>query len=156
MYKSVRWLWIIGLFGLVGAANANAQTPSPSPPVTKFDGTYAFVSSTKVNDLSTDFNGRMKPCRDLPTVGLLSIANGQARLAGYTHLTAAGLEGTVGPQGELRMHLRPPIPTRSFGGTGRVRDIIGRIDGAGTVNARQVSFRCQYDLIWLKCRSKGS
>jgi hypothetical protein len=37
-----------GIFRLVVAADA--QTPSPPAANTQFDGTYAFVSSTRVNE----------------------------------------------------------------------------------------------------------
>src|SRR5271166_5967962 len=41
--KRVGWLWIVGIFGF--SAAAIAQAPSSSTAGTKFDGTYAFVSS---------------------------------------------------------------------------------------------------------------
>jgi len=48
MQKHVGWLWIIGFFGLTAAATARA--PSPPAATTQFDGTYAFVSATRVNE----------------------------------------------------------------------------------------------------------
>jgi hypothetical protein len=48
MQKHFVWLWLVGFFGLVVAADA--QTPSSSAANTQFDGTYAFVSSTRVNE----------------------------------------------------------------------------------------------------------
>jgi hypothetical protein len=48
MQKRIGWFWIIGFFGLLAAADA--QTPSPPAVTTQFDGTYAFVSATKLNE----------------------------------------------------------------------------------------------------------
>jgi hypothetical protein len=48
MYKAVGLMWIAGFFGLLAAADA--QTPSPSAATTQFDGTYAFVSATTLNE----------------------------------------------------------------------------------------------------------
>jgi hypothetical protein len=48
MRKEIIWLWTIGFFGLLAAADA--QTASPPAANTQFDGTYAFVSATTVNE----------------------------------------------------------------------------------------------------------
>jgi hypothetical protein len=146
MQNDVRWLWVVGFLGLVGAAEA--RTPSPPTATTQYDGTYAFVSATKVTETYTDYNGRMKPCLGLTNVGPLTIANGQTRLAGYDSLSAAGFEGTVGSQGELTMHLLTTIST----GHGITRFITGLIDGTGAVHARQISFTCRFDLVWQKSK----
>ena len=56
MQTHIGWLWIVGFFGLLAAANA--QTALRPAANTQFDGTYAFVSSTKVNETSRDFKNR--------------------------------------------------------------------------------------------------
>jgi hypothetical protein len=48
MQKQVGWLWIAGPFGFLGAAHA--QSVSPPAANTQFDGTYAFISATKLNE----------------------------------------------------------------------------------------------------------
>jgi hypothetical protein len=48
MQKHIGWFWMIGFFGLI--ATADAQTASPPAASTQFDGTYAFVSRTKMNE----------------------------------------------------------------------------------------------------------
>src|SRR5260370_41595816 len=48
MQNHMGWLGRIGFCGLVGAANA--QTPSPATATTQFDGTYAPVSATTLNE----------------------------------------------------------------------------------------------------------
>jgi hypothetical protein len=141
--KAVRSLWIGGFFGLVAAAHA--QTLSPSAPVTKFDGTYAFVSGMTLNEISTNYNGHIVRCRTSPSAGPLAVANGQAQ---YTSMRGLQLEGTVGLRGELAMRYVAPV----LGGFGEIITL-GTIDGGGTVSARQVNYRCTYDLIWRK-RSK--
>jgi hypothetical protein len=45
MRKDIIWLWTMGSFGLLAAANAQPASP---PANTQFDGVYAFVSATKV------------------------------------------------------------------------------------------------------------
>ena len=61
MKKAAVMRFTLGLFAYLAAANA--QTPSPPTPVTKYDGTYAFVSSTKVNETYTDTcSGRLETC----------------------------------------------------------------------------------------------
>jgi hypothetical protein len=49
MQKHFVWLWVVGF--LVVATDA--QTPSLPAANTQFDGTYAFVSSTRVNETYT-------------------------------------------------------------------------------------------------------
>lgn len=136
MRTQIGLLSIVGFFGLVAAANAQAPSPAAGAP---FDGTYRFVSSAKVNKMYTAKKGQMAQCPDrIP--GPLTIAQGQAQ---YTSATGYQVEGTVGPRGELAMRSIAP-------GISRTIDIIadGRIDGAGTVRARQKSNACSYDFVW--------
>ena len=87
MRKWIGWLWIVGLFGLVAAAGA--QTPSPPAATTQFDGTYAFVSATKVSETyTTGATEHIIRCGDYTAGGPLTIVNGRAYY-----------EGTVGSQG---------------------------------------------------------
>jgi hypothetical protein len=60
MTKSNGWLAIGGIFSLF--ATAEAQTPALSTATTAFDGTYAFVSSTKVTETYMSVTGRMGQC----------------------------------------------------------------------------------------------
>jgi len=77
----------------------------------------------------------------------LIIVNGLARR--YSKAGLVTFEGTVGPQGELLMR-SAPTPAK-FGSTPGIEVIVsGRIGSAGTVRARQTSYRCNYDLIWQK------
>jgi hypothetical protein len=64
MQKDIGWLWIVGFFGLVSAAGA--QAPSSPTASTQFDGTYRFVSSVKLNETYTTSRGgeRMGQCPD--------------------------------------------------------------------------------------------
>jgi hypothetical protein len=62
MRRRIGLLWILGFFGLLGAADA--QTPSPSTTGEPFDGTYRFVSSSKVNATYVTRNGRTGPGPD--------------------------------------------------------------------------------------------
>ena len=79
MQTHIGWLWIVGFFGLLAAANA--QTALRPAANTQFDGTYAFVSSTKVNETSRDFKNRELQCPDR-SAGALTILNGAARYMG--------------------------------------------------------------------------
>ena len=141
MQKGIGWLWIVGFLGLLSAANA--QTPSPSTAGTQFDGTYALVSSTMVNQTYTSRNGRLAQCPNR-RAGPLHIANGRAR---YTTSTGNKLKGTVGPRGELEMRIITPPGS---GGSYRPVEINlnGSIDGSGTVHARQIGNSCSYDFVW--------
>jgi hypothetical protein len=138
-------LWIAGFFGLVAAANA--QTPSPPTATTQYDGTYAFVSATKVNETWRDYHNREYPCGYPAKGGLvITIANGHAR---HTGARGREFEGTVGPQGELFMRSAPePV----VGGTqpGDERIFSGRIDGTGMLHTRLMTYFCNWDLIWRK------
>jgi hypothetical protein len=146
MQKNIGWLWIVGFFGLVPAANA--QTAAPSAANTQFDGNYAFVSATKVNETyTTTWTTRMGQCGDIRKLGKLTIVNGQARYSGFGRVTKAGFEGTVGSQGELALRLAASASKSSLGA-----EIVthGTIDGNGTIRARQTSRGCSYDLVWQK------
>jgi hypothetical protein len=149
MQKHVGWLWIVGSFGLVAAAIA--QTASPPAPNTQLDGTYAFVSGTKLNE--SYINTPMTHvCRCLEyKCGPLAIVNGQARYMamGGTSGTDYQVEGTVGPQRELSMRLQN-MPGNRVGSPPIEIIVNGSIDYAGTVRARQTGWWCQYDLIWQK------
>lgn len=138
MPKRVGWLWVVGIFGLSAAANAQILSPS-TPPVTAFDGTYAFVSSAKVNETYswTETHSGSGRCPDLRPRGPLTIVNGHARY----NLQ----EGTVGPQGELVMRAL----ILHSGGHSEIMTF-GRIDGNGTVRARRIAYNCSHDLIWQK------
>lgn len=146
MRKTIGWLWIAGFFGLLAAANA--QTPSPPAATTQFDGTYAFVSATALNETyMTTWRTRMGRCADIRKLGPLTIANGQARYSGFGRITKEGFEGTVRPQGELIMRLAAPASQSSLGVEIITRGII---DGNGTIRARQMGRACNYDLVWQK------
>jgi hypothetical protein len=142
MRMQIGLLSIVGFFGLIAAANA--QTTSPSTPVTAFDGTYRFISSAKVNPMYTAQNGRMAPCPDR-TPGPLTIQNGQAR---YTAESGHELLGTVGPNGELEMRMIPV----TVGGSRpmEMRAAAAEIDSTGTVHLRQIGSACAHDFIWQK------
>jgi hypothetical protein len=97
MRKTVGLLWIIGFYGLFGAANA--QTPSPPAASTQFDGTYAFISATRVNETYTRGEGHGIGQCPVGHAGSLTIVNGHARMPVF--------EGAVGSQGELVMRHVP-------------------------------------------------
>ena len=139
MRRRIGLLWIVGFFGLLAAADA--QTPSSSTAGAPFDGTYRFVSSAKVNKTYVTRGGQMGQCPDR-SAGPLTIVMGQAR---YTSATGYQLEGTVGSQGELAMRAAGPGQSQPIEIT-----VSGRIDGAGTVRARQSSNSCSYDFVWRK------
>jgi hypothetical protein len=141
MQRAVGWLWIIEFFGSLAAANA--QTPAAPTPVTKYDGTYAFVSATKVNETYTDRSGRMKQCGNLSPRTSLTIENGHARF----NLQ----QGTVASRGEFITRNMSPAPV-GHGGFIAGWEIIavGRIDENGAARARWANYDCSYDLIWQK------
>ena len=149
MEKRVGLLCIAGFFGLFAAADA--QTPSPPAASTQFDGTYTFVSATKVNETyTTTRSNRVGRCGDYRGRPL-TIVNGEVGYPTRGRLTAAGFEGTVGPQGELAMRLNPTPASRGAGAAPGVEITIrGKIDSNGTVHARQMGYSCSYDLIWQK------
>jgi len=136
MRRQIGLLLIVGFLGSVAAADA--QTP-PSPVGTPFDGTYRFVSSAPVNKTLMTRKGQVGQCPDR-TAGPLTVAQGQAR---YTSATGYQLQGTIGPQGELAMRSAGPGISRPI-----ELSVSGRVDGTGTVRARQRSNSCSYDFVW--------
>jgi hypothetical protein len=142
MRRQIGLLWIAVFFGLLAAANA--QTPSPSSGGTPFDGTYRFVSSTKVSPTYVTRGGQMGQCPDR-IAGPLTVVKGQVR---YTSATGRKLKGTVGPQGELAMRLLAPPGSNGYRPV--ELDVSGTIDGAGAARARQKSNSCSYDFVWQK------
>jgi len=110
---------------------------------TQFDGTYAFVSSTKVNETYMQTKtARIGQCGN-GIVGPLSIVNGQARYSGPNR----DFEGTVGPQGELVMR-RHEEPVNGGETPGRGATTNGKIHSNGTARARQVGGWRSHDLTW--------
>jgi hypothetical protein len=139
MQQSIRWLWVVGFFGF--SAAAMAQTPPLSTASTKFDGTYAFVSATKVNETYfTTVTNRVGRCPDYRAAPL-TIVKGQARIFDF--------EGIVGPSGELVIRTAPRARSKSFA---LERIISGRIDSNGIIHARRTGYSCRYDLIWQKSK----
>lgn len=154
MHKAVGLLWIAGFFGLL--AVADAQTPSPPAATTQFDGTYAFVSQTKVNETYAmrDTN-HILPCPDIPRVTRLTVLQGQAQYSATSRYQQLN-EGIVGTQGELSMRVLPTAGARGAGGdTGFEIMTWGRIDGNGTVHARRMG-SCSYDLVWQKIKVQST
>jgi hypothetical protein len=123
-------LWIVGSFDLLDTARA--QTPSPATAVTKFDGPYAFVSATKLNESFNDQYG----CADF-NASPLTIVGSQVRYSTFA--------GTVAPDGDLQIG----YSYVAKGGTRR-RTIIGHVDETGTVHARITTSFCNYDGVWRK------
>jgi hypothetical protein len=140
MGKVVGLLYLVAFCAL--PASAEAQTPSPSPAVTVFDGRYAFLSSAKVNETYTGRAARYRECPDR-TAGPLTVVNGRAQ-----YRSGLQFEGTVGPQGELTMRAET-VPVHLRGGTGELT-LSGRIDANGIVQARQTGYACAYDFVWRK------
>jgi hypothetical protein len=149
MQKHIGCWWIVGLFGLLAAANA--QTASPPAANTRFDGTYAFVSATKVNETFVNYHGRTGQCWGW-MMGPLTILNGRARYSGSSgRQSTFQFEGTIRSPGELAMrNLSEPGSRGAGAAPGFEINVSGRIGGNGTVRARQSSNRCNRDLIWQK------
>jgi hypothetical protein len=143
MKRGIGWLWIIGFFGSLVAADA--QAPLPSPAGAANDGKYQFVSATKVNETYTTRAGRLGRCGDARSVGPLTIVNGQAR---YSNGRRYQFEGTVGPRGELAMRLVPTPGNKNTPGIEIIAS--GSVGGNGAVRARQSGNLCSYDLVWRK------
>jgi hypothetical protein len=141
MQKNIGWLWVVGFFGLLAAADA--QTPPPSAAGTQFDGTYRPVSSALVNTTYTTRKGQTGPCPNR-RAGPLHILNGQAH---YTTATGFRVRGTVGPQGELAMRAIGPS---SWANQPIDLSVSGTVDGSGTARVRQLSHSCSYDFVWQK------
>ncbi len=157
MQRGISALCFVALMDCA-AAEAPAPTPAAAPmpaaveaPTatagTRFDGTYAFVSFTKLSE--TFFSTRSTHvylCPDRP-MSALTVVNGRARSYGYGRWTAAGFNGTVGPRGELAMRL---VPQPVNGNLPIEIKVQGKIDGNGTVTARQTGPSCRYDVVWRK------
>lgn len=136
------WLSVIGFFGLLAAAQA--QAPPPSTAASPFDGAYRLVSSARVSVTYTTRKGQTAQCPDR-RAGPLTISYGRAR---YISDSGYAVGGTVGPRGELVMRISAPP---NNGGSQPIDiDLRGTIDGAGTVRARQISYSCSYDFVWQK------
>jgi hypothetical protein len=150
-------IWALCLVALAGCTAAEAPPPTPiaapaPPPAAAaipgggLDGTYAFVSSTKLNATYRTRGGLMGTCGDR-TTGPLTIGQGQAQ---YTTETGVRLSGSVGPQGELSLRaLQTPGPNGY-----QPLDIIvsGNIAADGTARARQTANSCSYEFTWRKER----
>lgn len=138
MHKAYALLRLIGSFGWLAAADA--QTSPASNTSTRFDGTYAFVSWTKVNETyTTTATNHIGQCPDLRG-GPLKVLNGEIRLG-------SRFAGTVGSQGEFVMRL-DATPYRDSPGVEAT--VTGKIDPNGTVNARRKGYYCSYHLSWRK------
>jgi hypothetical protein len=142
MQSKIEWLWALGFFGVLAAANAQAQAPSAAGAA--FDGTYRVVSSTSLSATYTDRNGRTGPCPNRRP-GPLHIENGRAR---YTAASGYKLRGTVGPQGELMMGLIAPSNSTNAGSQPLNLNVTGQIDSTGTARVRQSGHSCSYDFVW--------
>ena len=144
MQKGIGWLWMVGFLGLLDAAAA--ETPPSSTSGAAFDGTYNFVSSTKLAEtyIATG-TSRMAQCPDR-IAGPLTIVNGQPRFTISIPGKPAEFEGTVGSQGELAMR----SVLSNTGARPTERMLRGRIDGTGTVRAQLSGVNCNYDFIWRK------
>jgi len=139
MRRQIGLLSMIGFFGLLAAANA--QAPSSSSAGASFDGTYRLASSTKVNDMYTSYNGHMGRCPDRKP-GPLHIAGGRVD---YSAATGYRFEGTVGSQGELTMR------SEMVGSSRPARmQASGTVDASGAVHVRQKGSSCSYDFVWQK------
>ena len=115
---------------------------SASSLATPFDGSYAFVSGSKVNETALTSGGRPSLCPNIKPLPSLVIAGGQVRYA-------PDWAGTIGPEGELV--LRPERPLARGSEAAPEITIWGRVDNTGTVHARRrVSGLCDYDVIWEK------
>jgi hypothetical protein len=144
MQKGIGRLWIVGFLGFLTAATA--QTPLSLTAGATFDGTYEFVSSTKLTETYiSPVTSRMAQCPDR-IAGPLTIVNGQPRFSVSIPGRPADFEGTIGSQGELAM--RSVLPTT--GGRPTERMLSGRIDVTGVVRAQLSGVNCNYAFIWRK------
>jgi hypothetical protein len=148
MQKHIGWLWIVGFFCLIPAAYA--QTPSPPAATTQFDGTYAPVSATTLNETFLAGGTRPGQCPERKAEPL-TIAQGHARYSSHRLDGAARLilVGTVGSQGDLTMRREPDPDSRHAGITPGIEFFAyGRIDGNGTARVRQIGDRCNFAFNW--------
>jgi hypothetical protein len=150
--KIVGRLWIVGFFGVVAAANAQTPGAPSAAPVTKYDGTYAFVSATNVNDTYwTRVTNRIGQCWKIRDIGPLIIANGQAEYDSFRRDQPVN-KGTVGLQGELIMRL-VATPGHNASTDPPAVATAGRIDGTGIARVRLMGDRCNYDVVWQRISS---
>jgi hypothetical protein len=142
MQKHVGYLG--ALLALGSSIAAVAQTPSVPTPITKYDGTYLFVSSAKVNETFTTMRTEHpRRCPDLQPRTALTIVNGQVRFNQQ--------QGTIGPNGKLSTRLIAPIPSGGAGAfPGTELPTYGRIDENGTIRIRRIGWGCSYDFVWQK------
>jgi hypothetical protein len=142
MPKGTGWLSLLGFFGLVSAAGA--QAPSTPTVSTQFDGTYAFVSST--TGTYRDCNNRPGQCPEWRPRGPLTISQGRVQWGNPS--TGLGWEGTVGSHGELAVRFIPQPGARNQPGTEATGS--GSIDHDGTIRLHTAGRSCSYDLVWQK------
>jgi hypothetical protein len=134
-------LGLLSLAGLFICVSADAQTPPAATAATAFDGTYRFVSSTRVNQTFTSRHGQFGQCEER-TPGPLTIAQGRAR---YTTETGRDVRGRVGPYGEVDMRMQAPGQSRPV----ELRTV-AQLDNTGTIRGRQIGGSCSYDFVWQK------
>lgn len=146
MRRRIWWLCAILFFGFPIAAVPH--TPSPPVPVTKYDGSYAWVSAGNINESFRDFNNREHRCGYIRNMGPLIIANGEAQYYLFNRDQSLN-EGIVRSDGDLTMRL---VATAAHNKDWSVPEIstTGRIDGNGIVRARRMSGGCDHDLVWQK------
>ena len=144
MKRGIGWLWIIGFFGSLVAADA--QAPLPSPAGAANDGKYQFVSATKVNETYTTRAGRLGRCGDARSVGPLTIVNGQARYSNGRTLPVRGDGRARGASWRCDWSLAPG--NKNTPGIEIIAS--GSVGGNGAVRARQSGNLCSYDLVWRK------
>ncbi len=137
MKKHIGLLSIFGILGVIGSVNAQA----PSSARSSFDGTYRVITSERINQMYTSYNGQSAQCLNRKP-GPLHIVRGRAH---YTTATGYRVGGVVGPQGELTMRSVLVGGSRPFH-----MDATGSIDGNGTAHVRQTGPSCSYDFVWKK------
>jgi hypothetical protein len=92
MKKSIGWWSLIALFAF--SATANAQAASPPAAGDRFDGTYAFVSATTLNETyMTTWRTRMGRCGDIRKLGPLTVSNGSKSSLGVEIITRGTING---------------------------------------------------------------
>jgi len=94
MKKSIGWWSLIALFAF--SATANAQAASPPAAGDRFDGTYAFVSATTLNETyMTPWRTRMGRCGDIRKLGPLTVSNGSKSSLGVEIITRGTINTTA-------------------------------------------------------------
>ena len=138
MAQKSSWLLPLGVIGFLFtpiSTIATAQTAG------LFDGTYALVSSAKLNPTYVSRGGDMGYCPE-STPGPLSVSQGRVW---YVSSSGRQLIGAVGQQGEFSIRVVEPRDSRPF-----EMDVNGTIDPTGRAIARQRGNSCSYDLFWQK------